>query len=85
MFFDPFTILAASAGVVSLASGVAKFFKDRWASRSDREVTIQNGDKKIVVTGLQGDELKKVLESFKLEAGSSQESKTPPSTQFPSP
>lgn len=78
MFFEPVSIMALAAGVVSLASGVAKLLKDGWASRSkQQEVTIQNGEKKIVVTGMHGDELKKVLESFKSQVDTSQESGNP--------
>jgi ribosomal protein L12E/L44/L45/RPP1/RPP2 len=74
MFVDPIS-LAIVAGVTSLGAGVVKFLKDYLREKmstsliTKTEVTIQNGEKKIVVSGLSDEELKKVLDNFKAEVG----------------
>jgi hypothetical protein len=82
MFVDPIT-LSIAAGAVSLGAGLIKYVKDYLISKaSARNVTIQHGDKKIVVSGLSEDELKKVIDNFNVEVGSQQKTQ-PASTETP--
>jgi ribosomal protein L12E/L44/L45/RPP1/RPP2 len=69
MFFDPIT-LSIAAGAVSLGAGLIKSLKDYLMRKASANVTIQHGDKKIVVSGLSEDELKKVIDNFNVEVGS---------------